>query len=64
MIKHKGLTVLMDPVFSGNASPVSFFGKAFPGADVYAGHFHKKESIQSWCIFVLQTSIQDQDDRL
>ncbi len=29
-----------------------------------SGHFHKKESIQSWCIFVLQTSIQDQDDRL
>lgn len=35
LIKHKGFTVLMDPVFSGHASPVSFFGKAFPGADVY-----------------------------
>ncbi len=35
LIKHKGFTVLMDPVFSGSASPVSFFGRAFPGADVY-----------------------------
>ena len=35
LIKHKGFTVLMDPVFSGSASPVSLFGKAFPGADVY-----------------------------
>ena len=35
LLKHKGFTVLMDPVFDGNASPVSFFGKAFPGADVY-----------------------------
>jgi len=35
LIKHNGFTALMDPVFSGNASPVSFFGKAFPGANVY-----------------------------
>ncbi len=34
-IKSKGFTILVDPVFSGNASPVSFFGKAFKGADVY-----------------------------
>lgn len=36
LIKSKGITILVDPVFSGNASPVSFFGKAFPGADVYS----------------------------
>ncbi len=27
--------MLVDPVFSGNASPVTFFGKSFPGSDVY-----------------------------
>ncbi|GAB3495077.1 MBL fold metallo-hydrolase [Spirosoma knui] len=36
LIKSKGITVLVDPVFSGNASPVSFFGKSFPGSDVYS----------------------------
>lgn len=35
LIKSKGVVILMDPVFSGNASPVSFFGKSFPGTDVY-----------------------------
>ena len=35
LIKSKGVTLLVDPVFSGYASPVSFFGKAFPGANVY-----------------------------
>ncbi len=35
LIKSKKTTVLVDPVFSGSASPVSFFGKAFKGADVY-----------------------------
>ena len=35
LIKSANITILVDPVFSGNASPVSFFGKAFPGADVY-----------------------------
>jgi L-ascorbate metabolism protein UlaG (beta-lactamase superfamily) len=30
-----GKTILMDPVFSGAASPVSFTTKAFPGSDVY-----------------------------
>ncbi|GAB4034136.1 MBL fold metallo-hydrolase [Spirosoma jeollabukense] len=35
LIKSKGVTVLVDPVFSGYTSPVSFFGKAFAGADVY-----------------------------
>lgn len=34
-IKSKGFTMLVDPVFSGNASPVSLFAKAFKGADVY-----------------------------
>jgi L-ascorbate metabolism protein UlaG (beta-lactamase superfamily) len=27
--------ILVDPVFSGNASPFSFFAKAYPGADIY-----------------------------
>ena len=35
LIKVKGFHILVDPVFSGNASPVSFFAKAFPGSDVY-----------------------------
>lgn len=35
LIKTKGMNILVDPVFSGNASPVSFFGKSFPGSDVY-----------------------------
>lgn len=35
LIKIHGLTILVDPVLSGNASPVSFFGKAFAGSDVY-----------------------------
>ncbi|HEV2353727.1 MAG TPA: MBL fold metallo-hydrolase [Puia sp.] len=35
MMKVEGVTILVDPVFSGNASPVSFMAKAFPGTDVY-----------------------------
>ncbi|QKZ13159.1 MBL fold metallo-hydrolase [Spirosoma sp. KUDC1026] len=35
LIKSKGTTILADPVFSGNASPVSFFGSAYPGSNVY-----------------------------
>ncbi len=35
LLKVEGLTILVDPVFSGNASPVSFVAKAFPGTDVY-----------------------------
>ncbi|MBF8456637.1 MBL fold metallo-hydrolase [Kaistella sp. G5-32] len=31
-----GKKILVDPVFSGNASPVSFTTKAFPGADLYS----------------------------
>lgn len=36
LIKSKGVNILVDPVFSGHASPVSFFGKSFPGSDVYS----------------------------
>lgn len=35
MIKSGVLTILVDPVFSANASPVKFFGKAFPGSNIY-----------------------------
>ncbi len=35
LIKSKDITILVDPVFSGHASPVSFFGKEFPGTNVY-----------------------------
>lgn len=36
LIKSNGLSFLIDPVFSGYASPVSFFGGSFPGSDVYS----------------------------
>jgi len=36
LIKTNGKNFLMDPVLSGNASPVSFFGKSYPGTDVYS----------------------------
>src|SRR6267154_3162797 len=36
LIKSKGFTILVDPVIQGHASPVSFFGKPFPGSDEYA----------------------------
>ena len=35
LVKINGFHILVDPVFSGNASPVSFFAKAFPGTDIY-----------------------------
>lgn len=35
LIHSKGFNILVDPVFSGNASPVTFFGKSFPGTDTY-----------------------------
>lgn len=35
LIKSRNKNILVDPVFSGNASPVNFFGKSFPGSDVY-----------------------------
>ena len=31
-----GIKILVDPVFSGNAAPVSFMVKAYPGSNVYA----------------------------
>lgn len=34
-----GIKILVDPVFSGNASPFRFFGKAFDGAD----HFNAED---------------------
>lgn len=36
LIKSQGLTVLVDPVLGGNASPVKFFGKAFDGTNIYS----------------------------
>jgi len=38
LIKSKGFTILVDPVLKGQASPVSFFAKPFPGSDVYSVH--------------------------
>ncbi len=35
LLKIAGKTVLVDPVFSGNASPVSTFVKCYPGSNVY-----------------------------
>ena len=34
-IQVDGKKILVDPVFSGNASPVNFTTKSFPGSDVY-----------------------------
>ncbi|WP_461488463.1 MBL fold metallo-hydrolase [Pontibacter sp. HJ8] len=36
LIKSKGYTILVDPVFSGYASPVSFLVKSFEGANQFA----------------------------
>ncbi len=35
-IKINGKNILVDPVFSGNAAPVSFLTKNFPGSNVYS----------------------------
>jgi len=35
LLKIDSLHILVDPVFSANASPVSFLAKAFPGTNVY-----------------------------
>ena len=35
LIKYKEVKILVDPVFSGNASPVSFFAKAYEGSNTY-----------------------------
>lgn len=36
LVHFKGINILVDPVFSGHASPVKFFGSSFPGSDVYS----------------------------
>jgi len=36
LIKYKNKTILVDPVFSGLASPVAFVGKSFQGANTYS----------------------------
>ncbi len=36
LLRIAGKVILVDPVFSGNASPVSFFGKNYPGSNVYS----------------------------
>lgn len=35
LIRLQNKTILVDPVLSGNAAPLSFMVKAFPGADAY-----------------------------
>lgn len=35
LIRVNGKHILVDPVLSGHASPFSFGGKSFPGADIY-----------------------------
>ncbi|MDP4151256.1 MAG: MBL fold metallo-hydrolase [Bacteroidota bacterium] len=35
LMKVEGVHILVDPVFGGNASPLSFFARSFPGTDVY-----------------------------
>ena len=35
LIKTDGRNILVDPVFSGRAAPVSFFGNSFKGSDAY-----------------------------
>lgn len=34
-LKYLGFTILVDPVFSGNASPFKFFGSSFTGTDIF-----------------------------
>ena len=36
LLQVNGYRILVDPVFSGNASPFRFFGKAFQGADHFS----------------------------
>ncbi|HEX5026092.1 MAG TPA: MBL fold metallo-hydrolase [Agriterribacter sp.] len=36
LIQMSGTNILVDPVFSGHASPLSFLIKAFPGAEIYS----------------------------
>ncbi|TDN87917.1 L-ascorbate metabolism protein UlaG (beta-lactamase superfamily) [Salegentibacter sp. 24] len=36
LLSFKGYNILVDPVFSGFASPFKFFGKSFKGTDLYS----------------------------
>ncbi|HUH34117.1 MAG TPA: MBL fold metallo-hydrolase [Daejeonella sp.] len=36
LIHCRGINILVDPVFSGHASPVPFMIKAFPGSDIFS----------------------------
>jgi L-ascorbate metabolism protein UlaG (beta-lactamase superfamily) len=36
LLKINDITILVDPVFSGNAAPLSFMVKSFKGSDVYS----------------------------
>lgn len=35
LVHCRGINILVDPVFSGHASPFSFMVRAFPGSDIY-----------------------------
>ncbi len=35
-IKYRGVNILIDPVLSQNASPISAFAKSFPGSNIYS----------------------------
>ncbi len=35
LLRISGLNILVDPVFSGNAAPVSFMVKAYPGSNIF-----------------------------
>jgi L-ascorbate metabolism protein UlaG (beta-lactamase superfamily) len=35
LVKYKGFTILVDPLIQSHASPVAFFGKPFPGTDIF-----------------------------
>lgn len=36
LIRHKGFTLLVDPLLQSHASPVTIFGKPFPGTDIFS----------------------------
>lgn len=36
LLKYRGFKILVDPVFSGHASPFSWMVRAYPGSDVYS----------------------------
>lgn len=35
-ISYRNTNILVDPVFTGHASPLPFFAKSFPGTDIYS----------------------------